>query len=67
MSIQNSLNDKQKQILEALKKQFGNDLDLWMSTPNRQFRNRTPLDLLMSGSYDYFSQFVIQSDKQPGC
>ncbi len=67
MSTQNSLNDKQKQILEALKKHYGSSLDMFMSTPNRLFRNRTPFDLLMSGDYEYFSQFITQYDKQPDC
>jgi hypothetical protein len=69
VSMKNSLNDKQKQILKALQKQFGKDLDVWMSTPNRLFRNRTPFDLLMSGCYEYFSQFVNVTgcDKQQDC
>jgi len=53
-----SLNDTQKKIYDNLKEYAGNELNLFMSTPNKMFNNRTPLDMLLSGNFDYFVPFI---------
>lgn len=54
-----SLNDKQKKILESLR-ELTDNLDLFMSTPNPLFRNKTPIEMLLQEEYQYFEQFIKQ-------
>jgi len=54
----NNLNDKQRQILELLKDYSGLELDQFMSTPNKYFRGKTPLEMLLNEEYTYFYQFI---------
>lgn len=51
--------EKKDIILEKLKAIFENEesLKIWLSIPNKLFRNRPPIDLLESGNYDYFERF----------
>lgn len=56
-----NLNNKQKQILEALKDYSGSELDLFLSTPNKYFRGRTPLEMLLNEEYTYFYPFINNS------
>jgi len=58
-----NLNNKQKQILEALKDYSGAELDLFLSTPNKYFRGRTPLEMLLNEEYTYFYQFINKSNE----
>jgi hypothetical protein len=53
-----SLNDKQKEILNSLREYFGNNLDNFLSTPNKEFRNKAPLYFLLSENYDYFRPYL---------
>jgi hypothetical protein len=49
------LNDVQRKIIDALRiKLTDTDLDAWLSLPNKQFRNRAPIDMLQQGEYEYF-------------
>lgn len=54
------LNDKQKEIFEKLRKNFDGDgsFHKWLSLPNKSFRNKPPLYLLLSENYDYFERFL---------
>lgn len=56
--MMNNLNDKQRQILELLKDYSGLELDQFMSTPNKYFRGKTPLEMLLNEEYTYFYQFI---------
>lgn len=50
-----SLSEFQRKIIDALRvKLTGTDLDTWLSLPNKQFRNRAPIDMLQQGEYEYF-------------
>ena len=50
-----SLSEFQRKIIDALRVKLADtDLDTWMSLPNKQFRNRAPIDMLQQGEYEYF-------------
>lgn len=51
--------EKKDIILDKLKVIFESEesLKIWLSIPNKLFRNRPPIDLLESGNYDYFERF----------
>jgi uncharacterized protein (DUF2384 family) len=53
----------QKEILNKLQTVFEDEQQLtnWLSLPNKSFRNKTPLDLLLSGNLDYFNRFFNDS------
>jgi len=53
------VNDKKEQILNKLKEIFENEesMKVWLSIPNKLFKNRPPIDLLESSNYDYFERF----------
>jgi len=34
------------------------ELDLWLSTPNKEFRGRAPIDLLQQEEYQYFIKAI---------
>lgn len=57
------LSEKQLEIISKLEKNFESkeQLELWFSLPNKLFRNKTPLDLLLSGNFDYFERFIVSS------
>jgi hypothetical protein len=54
------LSKKQIEIIEKLKKDIGSTelFEKWMSTPNNMFRHKTPLDILLSGNFDYFDTYL---------
>jgi len=58
------LSDKQLEIISKLEKNFESkeQLELWFSLPNKLFRDKTPLDLLLSGNFDYFERFIVSSE-----
>ena len=60
MDIAN-LSEKQKEIVSKVRSFLESDsqLDLWMSTPNKMFRNMAPIDVLRSGNFDYFDRFFL--------
>lgn len=54
-----NLSEKQKEILKQVRSSLESDnqFDLWMSTPNKSFRNMAPIDVLKAGNFDYFDRF----------
>lgn len=58
----NHLESEKNKILKELENKFDKDLNLFMSTPNKLFRNRPPLELLNSNDFSYFYQF-LNNDK----
>lgn len=57
-------NSKQKDIYINLLKEFESEpqLQTWLSLPNKLFRNRAPIDVLLSQNYDYFDRFLETSN-----
>jgi len=57
------LTDRQKQLIESLRKNFESQdqFENWLSIPNKSFRNKPLLDLLISDNFDYFDRFFNQS------
>jgi hypothetical protein len=57
------LTDKQKEIIGRIEPMFESKLQLetWLSIPNKLFRNKAPVDILLSGNYDYFERFLNPS------
>lgn len=57
-----SLSEKQQEIVNKvrLSLESDNQLDLWMSTPNKSFRGMAPIDVLKAGNYDYFDRFFSE-------
>lgn len=55
-----SLNTKQQEIMSKLRTIAGNnrELDLWLSTPNKEFRGKAPIDLLRQEEYQYFAKVI---------
>jgi 2-polyprenyl-3-methyl-5-hydroxy-6-metoxy-1,4-benzoquinol methylase len=58
----NHLESEKNKILKELENKLDKDLNLFMSTPNKLFRNRPPLELLNSNDFSYFYQF-LNNDK----
>ena len=58
MDISN-LSTRQKEVYNKLKLVFEDDnlLIKWLSLPNRSFKNRPQIDILLSGNFDYFDRF----------
>ena len=54
------LTDKQKAIVSKLKPMFESQEQLhnWLSLPNKMFRDKPPIDLLLSGNFDYFDRLL---------
>lgn len=48
---------EQQKYLKKVKEFAKEEADIWLSTPNKSFNNKCPLDLLLSGNYDYFDRF----------
>jgi len=57
------LSEKQREIVNKIRDSLESDdqLNLWMSTPNKSFRNMAPIDVLKAGNYDYFDRFFVSS------
>jgi len=53
------LNREQQLIVNKLKeKATEHSLDVWLSTPHKSFKDRAPLDVLLSGNYEYFYNYI---------
>jgi len=53
------LNYEQQLIINKLKeKAFDTSLDIWLSTPHKAFKDKAPIDLLLSGNYEYFYNYI---------
>jgi uncharacterized protein (DUF2384 family) len=57
-----SLNIKQQEIMSKLRAIAGSDgeLDLWLSTPNKEFRGKAPIDMLRQEEYQYFAKVIAK-------
>lgn len=57
------LSDKQREIVSKIRTFLESDeqLDIWMSTPNKSFRNMAPIDVLKASNFDYFDRFFDSS------
>lgn len=57
-----SLNTKQQEIMSKLRVIAGSDreLDLWLSTPNKEFRGKAPIDMLRQEEYQYFAKVIAK-------
>lgn len=53
-----SLNKQQLQIVTELKQILGVELDAWLSLPHKSFKNKAPIELLLSENYEYFYSFI---------
>jgi uncharacterized protein (DUF2384 family) len=53
-----SLNKQQLQIVTELKQILGAELDAWLSLPHKSFKNKAPIELLLSENYEYFYSFI---------
>lgn len=53
-----SLNKQQLQIVTELKQIMGTELDAWLSLPHKSFKNKAPIELLLSENYEYFYSFI---------
>jgi len=49
-------NEKQLEYLRKIRDYAKEETDIWISTPNKSFGGRCPLDLLLSENYDYFDR-----------
>jgi len=54
------LNKEQLEIISNLLEYCGgqDQLNLFLSTPNKIFNMRPPLEMLLTRNYDYFHQFI---------
>ncbi|NBW57501.1 hypothetical protein EBR43_06930 [bacterium] len=52
------LNQDQQKILNAIKIIYGEETDRFMSLPNKYFRGRPPIEMLLNKDYTYFNQFI---------
>lgn len=52
------LNPDQQQILEAIKTIYKQETDVFMSTPNKYFRGRPPIEMLLNKDYTYFIPYI---------
>jgi len=57
------LSERQRDIIKRLEDSIGdiNSVENWLSTPNKLFRGRPPIDLLLSENYDYFERFFVKT------
>lgn len=53
------LNSKQKFIIDTLKETLGAEFtEKWLYTRNKYFKNKAPIDLLLSENYTYFDYLM---------
>lgn len=52
------LNKQQQEILDTIKSIYKEETDLFMSTPNKYFRGRPPIEMLLNKDYTYFGPFI---------
>lgn len=55
-----TLTVKQQDIICKLMPMFESQEQLhnWLSLPNKMFRDKPPMDVLMSGNFDYFDRLL---------
>jgi len=54
------LTKKQLEVISKIEPMFESkqQMEDWFSLPNKLFRDRPPLDVLLSGNFDYFDRFL---------
>jgi len=58
--IENLKEPEQIEIITNLRRYFNDNeqsMITWLCTKDRSFRNRPPIDLLLTKDYSYFTQF----------
>ncbi|NBW58403.1 hypothetical protein EBR43_11645 [bacterium] len=55
------LNVDQQQILNAIRSIYKEETDHFMSTPNKYFRGRAPIEMLLNKDFTYFKPFISKS------
>ena len=57
------LTERQRDIIKRLEESIGdiNTVEKCLSTPNKLFRSRPPIDLLLSENFDYFDRFFTRA------
>jgi len=53
-----TLNKQQLEIVVKIKDIVKEELDVWLSTPHRSFKNKPPIEMLLTENYDYFYSFL---------
>jgi len=54
-----NLNDKQKFIVNTIKEKIGSEFtEEWFLLRNKHFRDKAPIDFLLSENYEYFTYLV---------
>lgn len=48
----------QKQILDLIKEIYKGETDLFMSTPNKYFKGRPPIEMLLNKNFTYFDPYI---------
>jgi len=58
------LSTKQIEVYNKLLKLFESEerLSNWLSLPNKSFRNKAPIDVLLSSNFDYFDRYLESSN-----
>ena len=58
------LSEKQIDIIKRVELMFENaaQMETWFSLPNKLFRGKAPMDLLLAGNFDYFERLL---NKEP--
>jgi hypothetical protein len=52
------LNTDQQEILDIIKSIYKDETDHFMSTPNKYFKGRPPIEMLLNKNYTYFGPFI---------
>lgn len=52
------LDTEQQKILELIKNIYGKETDLFMSTPNKYFKGRPPIEMLLNKNFTYFGPYI---------
>lgn len=54
----NCLDKEQKDILNLVKSIYKEEADLFLSTPNKYFKGRPPIEMLLNKNYAYFGPYI---------
>lgn len=54
----NCLDNQQKAILDLIQSIYREEADMFMSTPNKYFKGRPPIEMLLNKNFEYFSPYI---------
>lgn len=58
-----NLNDQQKFIVDNIKEKIGTEFtEKWFYLRNKNFKDRAPIDFLLSENYEYFNYIVDETN-----